>query len=420
MDDERQASPPAGDGFIALSSGWKHTCALREDGTAVCWGGSVGDTSAELLGEQRFIAISSGWFGFCALRADGSLLCSSSRSYSGQPPEGETFKAISLGDSHGCGLRQDGSPVCWEAGYSWSSHGQAAPPLDERFVAISSGYDHTCALRADGTPICWGAADPRVDRGQASPPPGERFVALSSGSDFTCGLHADGTHVCWRFNPSSRSIDAEVRIHGGRSISFVSGGDLHSCGRLEDGSSGCLHTSPGRQVPESISGRGFEAVSDRVLTSISNGNRFTCALDPDGAPLCWGIDDYGQASPPAGERFVALSSGERHVCALRPDGAPICWGDPAQGRTAPPASETFVAISSGWAHTCALRTDGTPVCWGRNDYGQALPPDGEQFIAIRQRACAHLRPASGWKPRLLGQERQGAGVAAGRCAVHCD
>ena len=82
--------------------------------------------------------------------------------------------------------------------------------------------------------------------------------------------------------------------------------------------------------PGGISSRGYDTVQNWVLLYVSNGNRFTCALDPDGAPVCWGIDDYGQATPPADERFTALSSGERHVCALRADGTPVCWGDPAQ------------------------------------------------------------------------------------------
>ena len=27
-----------GEQFTAISTGWSHTCALRADGTAVCWG----------------------------------------------------------------------------------------------------------------------------------------------------------------------------------------------------------------------------------------------------------------------------------------------------------------------------------------------------------------------------------------------
>ena len=149
-----------------------------------------------------------------------------------------------------------------------------------------------------------------------------------------------------------------------RRLELVSGGEWHSCGPTKDGSFACVHTSAGSQVPQGVSSHGFGSVSDRVLALVSTGNRFTCALDPDGVPVCWGIDDYGQTSPPEGEHFTTLSSGSRHVCALRADGTPVCWGDPAQGRTASPPDETFVDITTGWAHTCALRADGAPRLLG--------------------------------------------------------
>ena len=118
------------------------------------------------------------------------------------------------------------------------------------------------------------------------------------------------------------------------------------------------------------------------FTAISSGEWHTCALRPDGGPLCWGANRYGQASPPEDERFGAISSGGSHTCALRFNGAPVCWGWDASGRTTPPANERFEAISSGESHTCALRFDGAPVCWGRDDSRQSSPPDGERFTAI--------------------------------------
>ncbi len=37
-------------------------------------------------------------------------------------------------------------------------------------------------------------------------------------------------------------------------------------------------------------------------------------------------NSFGQSEPPAGEVFTAISCGDLHTCALRPDGTPVCWG----------------------------------------------------------------------------------------------
>ena len=100
------------------------------------------------------------------------------------------------------------------------------------------------------------------------------------------------------------------------------------------------------------------------LTMISSGRFHVCGLTPDGSAVCWGGDGFGQASPPAGERFL---SGVEHTCALRTDGRAVCWGSNRHGRSSPPAGERFVSISSGSWHTCGLRSDRRAVCWGESN-----------------------------------------------------
>ena len=121
---------------------------------------------------------------------------------------------------------------------------------------------------------------------------------------------------------------------------------------------------------------------------IISGSNHVCILDESGSAYCWGLDDYGQATPPQDVVFASLSTGSLHTCGLTPDGSPVCWGRNENGESEPPIGETFVAISSGSGHTCALREDGTPVCWGKNTdrygntVGQATPPEGETFSII--------------------------------------
>ena len=85
--------------------------------------------------------------------------------------------------------------------------------------------------------------------------------------------------------------------------------------------------------------------------------------------LCWGNDDYGQASPLEGETFAAISSGFNHTCGLLEDDAAVCWGAhyDLDGASSPPEGEIFAAVSTGNGHRKAAgcyEKDGSAVCWG--------------------------------------------------------
>jgi alpha-tubulin suppressor-like RCC1 family protein len=55
----------------------------------------------------------------------------------------------------------------------------------------------------------------------------------------------------------------------------------------------------------------------------------------DGSIACWGFNNYGQATPPAGT-FSSVSAGYSHTCALKIDGTVTCWGDNSLGQTTSP------------------------------------------------------------------------------------
>src|SRR5688500_20069671 len=99
--------PDGRGGVGVLATGIDHTCALRQDGTASCWGNDYNGKTT--------------------------------------PPAG-TFIELSAGFEHTCGLRGDGSVACWGDGYAME--GVPAPPaMCGRFTALASGPIHTCGLR---------------------------------------------------------------------------------------------------------------------------------------------------------------------------------------------------------------------------------------------------------------------------------
>ena len=247
--------PPEGARFNTITAGVNHTCGLRADGSAACWGENR-NGDAFPPGSEALVAISAGSADTCGLRVDGTWGCwgSVSRTSGGHylpaPAPGERLTSITNGSYHMCGLREDGSPVCWGS----NREGQASPPQGEVLTELSGGSRHTCGLRQDQTAVCWGATDAELNFGQASPPQGERFVSISSGSYHTCALREDGTPVCW---------GAQV-------------GDTFSrFGQIGFGQS--------------------EPPMDERFSSVSSGGDHTCALRVDGTPVCWG-KDYSEAN----------------------------------------------------------------------------------------------------------------------------
>ena len=382
-------TPPAGEKLTSISTGWVHSCGLRDDGTAVCWGSNQDGKASPPAGE-RFLSIDAGTNHSCGLREEGTVVCwGASRNGLLSVPEHERFISINAGENHTCGLRGDGSTVCWGNGglsvctpipggffnckrLGITDHIPPSPPERERFASLGSG-DPYCALRADGSAMCW----TNYRSGLVPPPAGEQFTSISSSSKHACALRTDGTAVCWgqdRFGEASPP--SGVNLTNDQAVAqppvglvSISSGGYHTCGIDSDGDANCWG-------PNWWKGR----FSDR-LASISSGHAHACGLLPNGTIVCRGSNDEGQSSPPD-EMFVSVTSGFGHSCGLRDDGTVACWGRNTRGQASPPRDETFVSISSGGGHICALRSNGAVVCWGWDDFDQASPPEGEVLSSI--------------------------------------
>ena len=68
-------TPPAPTaGYVDVSRGYDHACALHSDGSIICWGANdMGQATPPSSG--RFTTVSSDYKGSCAVRDDGAVLC---------------------------------------------------------------------------------------------------------------------------------------------------------------------------------------------------------------------------------------------------------------------------------------------------------------------------------------------------------
>jgi len=70
--------------------------------------------------------------------------------------------------------------------------------------------------------------------------------------------------------------------------------------------------------------------------------------------------------------FSQVSAGGSHTCGILTDASVTCWGADQDGQASPPAG-TFAQVSAGWDHTCGVKTNGSVACWGADDADQAAP-----------------------------------------------
>jgi alpha-tubulin suppressor-like RCC1 family protein len=182
---------------VAIYSAYRHTCIILDDGTVSCWGangnGQLGDgtttdqnspTQTSSLGTGRTaVAISSGFRHTCAIIDDGYVSCwggnddgqlgdgtTTDRSTPTQTSSlgtGRTAVAISSGKYHTCAVLDNASVSCWGSNNlgllgDGTTTNRATPTQTSSLgtgrtaVAISSGTYHTCAILDDGSVSCWG------------------------------------------------------------------------------------------------------------------------------------------------------------------------------------------------------------------------------------------------------------------------
>lgn len=341
---------------LQVASRNTHSCAVRQDGSVVCWGRN---TYGQLGNGMR------------------------DTTESAVPVQGlRDAKQVAVGRNFSCALRRAGTVACWgnnEDGQLGDARGGRPGAIALKPVAVvglrdvrqlSLGEYHACALGNDGRVRCWGSSsDGQIgsDRQRAfnAPLPITGLAAVrevASGGNHVCALERGGVVKCWGRNTEGQLGDGRI---GSRIRAVVVTG-------LADG----VH--------------------------LASGINHTCAVRKNGRVACWGANPMRQLGPKAGadkERgtpvavdglasVVQLAGGGGHSCARMQSGRVVCWGGNESGQLGHRSSASVrseptpvrgvadaVDIALGTAHSCAVRRSGEVACWGNREDG-ALGPHG--------------------------------------------
>ncbi len=201
-------------------------------------------------------------------------------------------------------------------------------------MEVAAGYLITCGIVTDGTVKCWGYDTYEDVLGQAPGPVGH--WSLASGARHSCATSSDSSVTCWGASDDGQDAAPtgtfrEVSI--GRRLQLRLGDRWH---RQLLGDAPRAARRPPCRCARSRSATGMPA-----------------PIASDGTLACWGANDAGQSTPPAGQ-FAAVTVGASHSCAIAANGSLACWGANDAGQATPPAG-TFVALSAGTDHDLCHR-----------------------------------------------------------------
>ncbi len=251
-----KGGPPPRD-VVQLAAGYTYTCARKKDGTAFCWGyngdGQLGDGLFETEAQRPWPApvlgstgvpltgvaqIAAGMKHTCAVKVDGTVVCWGQND-SGQLGDGtmaepatlvRRFPApvlvsaggpalsgvaeVSLGQRQTCARTVAGAVLCWGADDATSPVRTSPTPVMvvpgtalTDVVQVKAGVIHDCARKKDGSVLCWGSNKmgqlgdgTTVSRASAAPVLGLTAVTdLATTGYHTCAVVAADVR-CWGFN----------------------------------------------------------------------------------------------------------------------------------------------------------------------------------------------------------------------------
>ena len=355
---ETAAGCPEDCGWEQISVGYMHTCAVKVDGSAWCWGSNykgalgVGTSDGVWLQPVRVSGmdsgvrqIAAGHFCTCAVKTNGSVWCWGNNT-AGQlgigtssNQENSPVQVVDLTDIaqvdvaryHGCARSVGGTLWCWGSGDSGrlgvDSLTNHSSPVEvaafSNVTQVSAGDSHTCAIKSDGTAWCWGDNND-----------GKLGIGMTTGPE-TCGS-----------KPCSKT---PVQISGINGVTSITADFLHTCAANASGV-WCWGYNAYSQLGDNTSMDRSSPVSVQNLggaSALGLGTVHTCALDLGGHVWCWGAGDTGQIG----------------------EGGPIDQSLVQKTPSQVTGLSDVVDLAAYGSANCAIDSMAQAWCWGYNGNG---------------------------------------------------
>ena len=426
--DEKSVEFCKNEAITAISTGWYHTCAIKNE-NLYCWGdnsyGELGDGSTmqrltpTLAILQNAEKISASKEYTCAITTQHTLYCWGRNQYgklgnakvdTTEQPINQIASIISLPFAHQAYATTPQAVV--------KDSGQ----LFNDAIDISAGSWHACAINSDHKLLCWGQNfDGALGIGRDP-----RELQNLTYNDFLA-IRNDPTTLQALFWPKALHVHSSLTNNAplANTAQVAAGSSDHTCAIVENGKVRCWAWNGGEDgelgidnttIDYATAPMGYVLDRDKKplqgVQKIVAGADHTCAL-VDGKVVCWGSNEVGQLGdltwqPRAYADVVKKADGttlttiidifsERgnHTCAIDSNHNLYCWGSNVHGELGTGDRNnrnyaTKIAIKpvklvaaggggkSPWEffiphegeHTCTVTLDDEIYCWGANGYGQ--------------------------------------------------
>jgi alpha-tubulin suppressor-like RCC1 family protein len=399
--------------FIDIAAAQEHTCAIKTNGVAYCWGndsyGSLGKLSVKnddrqypvkVSGNKTWVSIATGEWNTCGINDDQYLFCWG-KSLLGQLGNNTTNWSASPQRVH--------DPANTSA--DWTAQWSVAAVGVQRAFGIRTGTAQTVTfpgqsdIKLTAGPVTLGATSSSglavtytSQTSNVCSISGSTVTLLTTG---TCTIEASQAGTATVFEAAPVSISFTV-VAGDQTIEFPNPGTKNTSDFTGNGMGLSAAASSKLVVSFSSSTTNVCTVSGILVSKVAFG---TCTITAsqsgssnfnaapnvtrsfsivDGAASGsvweWGSTPAAMSSSLV---FTSIEAGRGHSCGLTAAGTAYCWGANQNGElgngfdgiaSAPPVlvlgGHTWAVVRPGSSSTCGVTTSGSGYCWGKNGQGQ--------------------------------------------------